>query len=171
VSSIVFMRCVSRVSNVMCHCMAEYTTIRVRKEVSDRYRAYCLKNCLAVSRYCEFLLEQAMVGDQPAPWEITTQARRDWLAIKGLPETPETLAKSVEELGLMSLDALAAERTRRRAPQHLPSGMLRYRGPAPDRLIMMVLNGQVVAVVPPLAPEVLPAVAPESLGPAVPAVA
>ncbi len=131
--------------------MGEYTTIRVRKEVAERYRTYCASNCLAVSRYCEFLLQQAMSGDQPSPWEISPQARRDWLTIKGLPETPDTIARAVEELGAMSLDVMAAERARRRLPVQLASGMLRYRGPAPDRLLLMVLGTQIVAVVAPLA--------------------
>lgn len=132
----------------MSHAMSQYTCIRVRKEVADRYRQYCEEHCLAVGRYAEYLLQQAMAEDQPSPWEVSTQARRDWLAFKGLPETPDTLARAVEELGAAGLDALAAERTRRRLPMQMDSGMLRYRGPAPERLILMVLHGSIVAVVP-----------------------
>ena len=132
--------------NVMHPCMGEYTSIRIRKDVAERYRMFCIRQCLASARYIEFLLEQAMVGDHPTPWGITQAAQRDWLALRALPETPSNLALATDELRAAGLDALAAERTRRRLPLQLESGVLRYRGPAPERLLLMVLNGSVVAV-------------------------
>jgi hypothetical protein len=76
-------------------------------------------------------------------WYVTPSAVRDLLAIQGEPvhlESGPAWDAAVAELEAAIAYALEGERTGAREPQRLQSGALRYRGPKPRRLTLVVVD-------------------------------
>jgi len=73
------------------------------------------------------------------PWYISVRAVRDLLALQKRPQESDGPAFDAAEKTLMSW----AEETiaSGRVPKRLDSGALRYRGPAPERLTLIVTDG------------------------------
>lgn len=76
------------------------------------------------------------------PWEITLGAKQDYLAIANRRESPETLDEAKDVLEMAAIDADRAEASGQRAPVRLHTGALRYRGPKPRRLTLIVQEHQ-----------------------------
>jgi hypothetical protein len=74
-------------------------------------------------------------------WYVTPSAVRDLLAIQGEPvhlESGPDWDAAVRELEAAVAYAIEGEADGRRLPQRLASGALRYRGPKPRRLSLVV---------------------------------
>lgn len=68
------------------------------------------------------------------PWYITQKALEDYIDIIGGVDSPATLRRAEEALLDMAQDAVDSDRV----PGETESGLLRYRGPAPYRLTLVV---------------------------------
>jgi hypothetical protein len=76
-------------------------------------------------------------------WYVTPSAVRDLLAIQGEPvhlESGPAWDAAVAELEAAVTYAVEGEAEGRRVPQRLASGALRYRGPKPRRLSLVVVG-------------------------------
>lgn len=80
-----------------------------------------------------------------SPWEITLAAKEMLLKILGRDVTPASLDDADDILHTACLDAHRAEVEGRRRPTPNETG-LKYRGPKPQRLTLVVRNGSLVAV-------------------------
>lgn len=69
------------------------------------------------------------------PWFITPAAVLDYLAILGWPDTEANYLRARDDLLAMARLTLASSRQ----PVLLDSGALRYRGPGPERLTLVVV--------------------------------
>lgn len=68
------------------------------------------------------------------PWYITAAACRDYMAITGLPDTEAGFAAAEDAL----IELASATVASGRVPAPMRSGALRYRGPRPARLTLIV---------------------------------
>lgn len=68
------------------------------------------------------------------PWYITAAACRDYMAITGLPDTEAGFAAAEDAL----IELASATVASGRVPAPMRSGALRYRGPRPLRLTLIV---------------------------------
>lgn len=82
--------------------------------------------------------ERSKQSAAACPWEITLGAKQDYLAIANRRETPDTLDEATDVLEMAAIDADRAEAAGQRMPVRLDSGALRYRGPKPRRLTLIV---------------------------------
>lgn len=71
------------------------------------------------------------------PWYISARAVRDYLALRGRPVVDEGPAfdRAAVELQRMAEETVASGRE----PKQMDSGALRYRGPKPLRLMLLVV--------------------------------
>ena len=84
--------------------------------------------------------KRAHLAAGECPWEITDQAKTDYLWIVGARATQESLAAAEEVLRAAAIDAAQAELAGQRFPS-VQEGVLRYRGPKPHRLSLHVEPG------------------------------
>lgn len=70
------------------------------------------------------------------PWYITITAAEEYLRLLGRPVTDETRARATEELAEIAARTVVSGRR----PRRLDSGALRYRGPRPGRLGLIVVE-------------------------------
>lgn len=71
------------------------------------------------------------------PWYITAAAVREYMAIVGLPDTDAGFAEGEERLVEAAIETVGSGR----GPARMQSGALRYRGPRPERLTLVVVEG------------------------------
>ena len=74
------------------------------------------------------------------PWYISVAAVRDYLWITGQPDATDGPAFDQAEMTLIEFSQYAARG--KQQPKRLDSGALRYRGPRPRRLMLIVGRGE-----------------------------
>lgn len=83
---------------------------------------------------------------EESPWTITRKAVDDLLEIMRRGRDPESISAATEILRAACVDAYLAEREGRRKPREGAGGTLRYRGPKPRQLTLVVWRGTLIGV-------------------------
>lgn len=90
--------------------------------------------------------DQRLGRPEESPWTITAKAVGDMLEIMRRGHDPESRAAATEVLRAACVDAYLAEREGRRKPREAAGGLLRYRGPKPRQLTLVVWRRTLVGV-------------------------
>lgn len=81
---------------------------------------------------------------EDCPWKITERAIEGARAELRRSGRPNDRDAAIEVITAAAIDSLAAHREHRRAPSEQPDGALRYRGPKPLRLSLLVRDNAIV---------------------------
>jgi len=87
---------------------------------------------------------QRLARPEESPWTITAKAAADLLEI--MRRGPEAEADAREILRAACVDAYLAEREGQRRPREGAGGTMRYRGPKPRKLTLVVWRGTLIGV-------------------------